>query len=323
MRNRLIFISLVTFLLSSLASCEKAGQDDFIDVSFTVKVPSSVATKAISDGSMANIVYWAAFDASGNPVSGMNGSTALNSNRSAVITESLVKHVYYNFVFWAHCGDASGKNAAYDLSAFNSEGKVTVNYKGDANDESRDAFYAHTPITIDDTPGSGRKTVPLYRPFAQINFLAKDYKVVEEAGVNASLTSKIEVTGLPTVLDGKDGTVSGSASTALNFKAIPTGTDAYFTIGNVRYGWYSMNYVLAAAGNNDNVTIVGKFKHDKSAKEISLTVNSVPYERNHRTNIIGNFFTEQAVLTIKVDPNFVDADNDGKPDDINDGYTIQ
>jgi hypothetical protein len=52
-------------------------------------------------------------------------------------------------------------------------------------------------------------------------------------------------------------------------------------------------------------------------------VNSVPYERNYRTNIIGDFMTEQAMLTVTIDPAFVDADNDGKPDDINDGYIIQ
>lgn len=323
MRTRLILISIAAFLLASLASCEKAGSDEYVDVTFTVNVPSSVETKAISDGSMANIVYWAVFDASGYPLSGKSGSMALNSNKSAVMTQRLLKHVYYNFVFWAHCGDASGKNAAYDLSAFYSDGKVTVNYNGDANDEGRDAFYAQTPVTIGSTAASRNKTVLLYRPFAQINFLSKDYKTVEAAGVNTGLTSKIEVSGLPTVLNGKNGTVSGSASTALDFNAVPSGADTYFTIDNVKYGWYSMNYVLAATGNNDNVTVVGKFKHAKSSKEISVTVDNVPYERNHRTNIIGNLLTEQAVLTIKVDPAFVDADKDGKPDDINDGYTIQ
>ncbi len=307
--------------LPFMHSCEKAGDVETAEVSLTLSIPASVATKAVSDGAKANIVHWAAFDGAGNQIAGLSGSATVTA-KSAVIKPTLVLNVPYNFVFWAHKGGDDGKNPAYDLTEFVSSGKVNVSYKGVANDEDRDAFYAHEVITINQTAESRNRTVKLYRPFAQINFLAKDYAAVEAAGVADGLTSMVEISGLPSVLNGKDGSVSGSASTEFTHNAVLSGEDKYFTINNVAHGWYSMNYVLAGA-RNDNLTVVGKFKHTKSANEIVVTVNSVPYERNYRTNIIGDFMTEQANITVKVDPAFVDADNDGKPDDINDGYTIQ
>lgn len=321
MKSRFFTIFFIATCLPFFFSCEKAGNVETAEVSLTLNIPASVATKAVSDGAKANIVYWAAFDESGNPIAGLNGSANVTS-KSAVINPTLVLHVPYKFVFWAHKGGTDGKNPSYNLDEFVSKGKVTVSYSGPANDEDRDAFYTHEVITIDQRAESRNRTIKLYRPFAQINFLAKDYAAVEAAGVDVGLTSKVEISNLPSVLNGLDGSVSGTASTSLTHAAVLSGDDKYFTVNNVKCGWYSMNYVLAGA-RNDNLTVVGKFKHTKSANEIVVTVNSVPYERNYRTNIIGDFMTEQAMLTVTIDPAFVDADNDGKPDDINDGYIIQ
>ena len=318
MKTNLKLFSLTAVLLSSLVACEDSERVSYSEVTLNVNIPAALTTKSISDGTKANTLYWEAFDASGNPL-GFKGKTDISTTSPAVINVNLLKYVEYNFVFWAHCVDPSGNHSAYDLIDFYDNGKVSVSYEGLANDENRDAFYAHEPIIIDDTQASRNKVVSLTRPFAQINFLALDYQAVESIGAHESLTSTISVSGLPNVLDGKNGTVSGDATTALRYSAVPTGTDAYYVLndGNAtRCGWYSMNYVLSADTRTENLTVVGNFKHDKSAEEIVLTVENVPYERNFRTNIIGNFFTESAALTVKIDPNFIDKNGDGEPDDI-------
>lgn len=318
MKTKLLLIS--TIFLSLLVSCEKAGKGDYADVAFTVSIPSAIETKAnISDGSQVNSLHYVAFGPTGNVV--LSGSTSISTTAPAVINASLVKYVDYNFVFWAHKEDASNTNPVYDLGTFESDGKITVSYAGNANDEDRDAFYTHYPITLDDNT-SNDQTVKLYRPFAQINFLHKDYKVVEDAGIHVGLTSMVEISGIHNVLDGKTGEASGSVNAALVHSAVPTEkftrvvTDAATgAVTSTTYGWYSMNYILCNE-TNDNIEVTGKFKYGQPENEVSVLVNSVPYQRNFRTNIIGSFLTEEAELTVEIVPDFVDDNNDGQPDDI-------
>lgn len=321
MRTKLLLIS--TIFLSLLVSCEKAGKGDYADVAFTVSIPSAIETKAnISDGSKVNMLHYVAFGPTGNVV--LSGSTPISVSAPAVIEASLVKYVDYNFVFWAHKEDASNTNPVYDLSTFESDGKITVSYSGNANDEDRDAFYTNYPITLDDNT-SLKQTVKLYRPFAQINFLHKDYKVVEDAGIHVGLTSMVEISGIHDVLDGKTGVASSSVTsvtTQLVHSAVPTEkftrveTDPSTGVSaSIAYAWYSMNYILCNE-TNDNIDVTGKFKYGQPENEVSVLVNSVPYKRNYRTNIIGSFLTEEAELTVEIVPGFVDDDNDGQPDDI-------
>lgn len=313
MKTRFFLITFAVLLASSLVSCEMADSENLADeVTFTVEVPDMMATKAISDGKSVTHVHWACFTGgtANTPISGLNGREALKESQgkmTAAITVNLVKNVPYKFVFWAQVDNEQGKNDAYDLNGFVSEGKVKVSYKGNANDEDRDAFYAMKEYTF--TPGN--VTIPLTRPFAQINFLAADYSVVTAAGIS-KIESTVSIEGIPNVLDCLTGVVSvdGTVKTDLEYTAAPSDPATYTS-----YGWYSMNYILAAAAKTDNLVVIGKFKHDKSDEEIAITVNNVPYQRNYRTNIIGNFLTEQAVLNIEVDPNFTDKDNDGEYSD--------
>ncbi len=295
------------------ASCQKETAQNGIkgetaNVTLSVCTPS-VHTRTISDGKKANIVHWAAFDNNDKPVAGLAGTAVINGMK-AEIDVTLVKHYDYNFVFWAHVGDEYGQNAAYGLSTFNEDGKVVVNYGGNANDENRDAFYANQIIKI--VSDNEVHNVPLYRPFAQINFLAADYKAVEAVGLHTNMTSTILMEGLPTVLNGIDGTVDqAAAGTTVNLAkyAIPS-EDKYYTITDpatgeaTTYGWYSMNYILAT--DKDTKDVTGMFYHDKKLDGVNIEVNNVPYERNHRTNIIGNFFTENVKVQLIVVEGFDD-----------------
>lgn len=311
--KKILWIAAAIAGLFASASCQKeTAQNDIkgdtAQVTLSVRTPS-VQTRTISDGKKANIVHWAAFDNNDKPIDGLKGTAVINGQK-AEIDVTLVKHYDYNFVFWAHVGDEYGQNAAYGLSTFNEDGKVVVNYGGNANDENRDAFYANQIITI--VSDNEVKEVPLFRPFAQINFLAADYKAVEAVGLHTNMTSTILMEGLPTVLNGIDGTVDqAAAGTTVNLAkyAIPS-EDKYYTITDpatgvaTTYGWYSMNYILAA--DKDTKDVTGVFHHDKKTEGVNIEVNNVPYERNHRTNIIGNFFTENVNVQLIVMEGFDD-----------------
>lgn len=296
------------FLASSCQKETAEAGDEEVTVNFTVALPGSDTKALISDGLSADIVYWAAFDENGGTIAGMNGSAEVK-DKNASFDVVLVKHYTYKFVFWAQDSDCK----AYDLATFGQDGKIKVSYQGDANDESRDAFYKQEDVMIR-TSGEV-KTITLYRPFAQINFLAADYKSVEDVDVHTSLKSTVSISGLPTVLNGLDGSVEGDGTTELTAAAVPT-APAYYTVNDVQYGWYSMNYILAS-DERDLSLVTATFTHDKSLLPVDVAVPNVPYERNHRTNIIGNFLTGIAEVKVIVmegfeDPSY-DIDEEGNP----------
>lgn len=302
--------------LTAAVSCQKENRavdrSDKVSVRFNVAAPTDAQTRAIADGKTVNFVYWAAFDEDNAPVNGLNGKEPL-IDMTASFDVRLVKDYPYNFVFWAHYEDENGVQKAYDLTSFISDAKVAVSYEGNANDEYRDAFHKQETITI--TKVGESRTIELTRPFAQINFLAADYQSVEDVDVHTSLKSTVAIAGLPTVLNVLDGSVEGEGTTVLSATAVPT-DPAYYSVNGVQHGWYSMNYVLAADEKKLN-TVTATFTHDKSDKPVVLEVPNVPYQRNHRTNIIGNFLTEMAEVTVVVLEEFEDPayniDEEGNP----------
>lgn len=299
-------IALIAFAASSCQK-EPGPNGRLTDVSISVAMPE-LESKVISDGESADIVYWAGFDENGNPVDGLNGIASV-SGMHASFDVKLVKHYTYSFVFWAQDSDCK----AYDLREFVEYGKVGVSYEGAANDESRDAFYKQEDITI--TSADEVKTIRLSRPFAQINFLAADYQSIEDVDLQSTLKSTVSIAGLPTVLNGLDGTVSGDASTYFTAAAVPT-DPAYMTVKNEMYGWYSMNYVLAGDEKKLN-EVTASFTHGKSVTPIEVLVENVPYRRNHRTNIIGSFLTDFAEVKVVIMNGFDDpaynVDEEGNP----------
>ena len=301
--KKIIFLAAAVAGMFAGASCQKEPVPGVIDgekvtATFTVALPQT-ATKSISDGLSADIVYWAAFDEKGGALEGMNG-TAVVDHRNASFDVTLVKHYTYKFVFWAQ----DSKCKAYTF--YPETGKVTVSYEGAANDDSRDAFYRQADVKIE---AAGEvKTIELYRPFAQINFLAADYKAVEAVGLHNGMTSTVKISGLPTVLNGLNGTVDTyTGVTAFEATAVPT-DPATYTVNDQKYGWYSMNYVLAAGKDNFTSPVTGVFNHAKK-EGIQIPVANVPYERNHRTNIIGNFFTDEVKINLVVIEKFDEPDH--------------
>lgn len=303
--KKIFMIAAAVAGLFAAASCQKESAVSLTNgekatVTFTVALPDA-ATKVMSDGLSADVVYWAAFDENGGALEGMNGE-AVVTDKNATFDVILVKHYTYKFVFWAQDSDCT----AYDLTAFNAEGKVSVSYEGAANDESRDAFYRQADVMIE---AAGEvKTIELYRPFAQINFLAADYKAIEAVGLQNGMTSTVKIAGLPTVLNGLDGTVDAlTGETELDATAVPA-DPAYYTVNGEEYAWYSMNYVLAAVEKDVFTSAVtGVFNHAKKS-DIEIPVANVPYQRNYRTNIIGNYFTDNVTINLVVMEQFNEPD---------------
>ena len=140
-------------------------------VTFSLAAEGGIATRAISDGTGADLLYYAIFDADGELITTIEGSTAgllkkenafPNGSKEDNVSVTLAKGQEYTAVFWAQ--DASCD--AYTVTAETKGLKVAVDYEGDNNDETRDAFFKAETFKV---TGNAEIDVVLKRPFAQIN----------------------------------------------------------------------------------------------------------------------------------------------------------
>jgi hypothetical protein len=313
--KRVIAFFMFSACMLGMPSCQKetpesAGTEE---VTLSVVLPGEIDTKAISDGEKADVLYYATYTTEGKLIANLSNTVAgvrASSDKTFYVNLKLVKGFDYNVVFWAQ--DA-------DCNAFTLDWKtpvVTVDYKAAANDDTRDAFYASKMLRAPFTDPKDR-TVYLHRPFAQINFGASDYESIvdyytkEEVdkGMSSSLVISAQVPSQMNLLDGK---TSEPASAEFSLDAIPN-DPRMLKVNGVDYKYVSMNYVLAPSGNTPDVFdyLTGKFVlkvGDKNVIERAVEVKNVPYLRNHRTNIVGDFFTENAELKVIIDNDFYKDD---------------
>lgn len=301
MMKKIFWIAAAAAGLIAAASCQKepvngpeVEGEEAVAV-LTISIPDEIATKSYSDGKTATDLYYAVYDSQDQNKKFLFGTTEPLKFENGSLTKEveirLVKNYAYDIVFWAQAPRAP---YTFDMAAQT----ITVdNYTTNANDENRDAFYQVVEgYKIVSTPTK----VDLYRPFAQINFGASDYDEVTALGL--TMASKVQISGLPNVLNVLDRTVDGAVNADFIKTDVPAiyGEKLEVKGDKDTYGYVSMNYVLApvAKGMLDNVT--GRFYYNND--EVVIPVTNVPYQRNFRTNIIGEFFTGPAHFIVEIIP---------------------
>ena len=298
--KKVILWTLAAIAVLMSASCQKDIESgDTAEVTFTLDLPMDLSTKAIGDGMTATELYYAVFSQKGQYLESLAQTEPVAVvEKTATLKLKLVRNYTYSIVFWAQAPDAP---YTFDPET----GVVTVDYSGDANDESRDAFCQLHTFKVPDR-ATFDETVYLRRPFAQINFGASDFAQIAELGL--PMESTVVIDGLPDALNILEGTISGDASTDLEFNTVP----AQFTpaeqlvVAGQNYGYVSMNYVLAPVEAKELANVSATFAYN--GETVQLDVPNVPYQRNFRTNIIGTFFTDEVTFTIIVDEEFNEPD---------------
>ncbi len=312
------------------ASCQKEGviptENDPLVV-FEVAMPGQLQSKTIGDGKTASELLYGIYamekDKDGNITSityVKDGKGVKTSDLNFRVEERLVRNVDYRIVFWAQ---APGNKAyAVDFAA----ATVTADYTQAANDETRDAFYNKRDVKL--TGPTDPYKVDLYRPLAQINFGStdEDFAAIKYF-LSKEMTSTISFADaeVPDVFDLTEGKITKSRA-KVDFKAAvaPCGKGAGESLvvndgtKDVSYAYVGMNYIFADSGKAMMAKpMKASFTHDKGT--IELSIDNLPYQANYRTNILGNLFTEQAIVEIKVDPIPVGNHNEAYPQPENNG----
>ena len=300
--NKKLLKSFAAAAMSVLAlACakEQVGPVDgeICEATFDVAVPGGISTKTIADGTTAKELWYQVFDKDGNVIAGLGKTKheSLLSDRRTSVSMQLVKDQTYNIVFWA-------QSEGQTCYKFDDLSQITVDYTAaKANEESRDAFLAVKNITVN---GPINETVEMKRPFAQLNIGTADAAIAAKAGVVIK-TSKVEMKGLPNVLNTINGTTDGAVDVTFADNAVPS--TEVLSVNGKEYTYLAMNYILAPAEGKEISDVKATFTAE-GKDPVSLSAFSVPFQRNYRTNIIGNILTNSADFNVIVVPDFEDGD---------------
>ena len=266
-----------------------------VGVTFTAELPG-MQTKAIGDGLTAkNLtveVYEDETGAAGTNIVALH-QTATFTALKADVKFNLVKGKTYHFIFWAQAD-----NAPYTLDA--AAKTVAISYAGEANDESRDAFYA---VKILKVQGPATEPVQLKRPFAQVNFGTADFDAAKAGGVEVT-ESSFTATDAATSLDLFAGEGVGSTDITYTEKELPAET---LTLKDgTTYKYMAMNYFVPTGKFVESHVSNVKAHFVSASHTVEISSPSTPVQSNYRTNIVGNLLTDQVVFNVEIVPAFED-----------------
>ena len=306
MKKILFFGALVAMLLGTAAcssDMEPSMGDDM--VRFTIELPGNIDSRAISDGTTANKLTVAVYDDQGNELSDIRVNKDIP--HQTTVEFKLVKGQKYSFAFWAQA-----QGAPYTFDTANKT--VNVSYTdAKSNDEKRDAFYAYrADLTV---TGPMSETIYLYRPFCQLNYGASDYADAIKAGVNAT-KSAVTVNHAATSFNLATGATDGDVAVTFTQEILPN-DPATLTVEDKTYQWMAMNYFLVPSNEATIETSLRLYEDGNANAVRDITVPNVPVQKNHRTNIVGNLFTEDVNFLVIIDERFdqpdYNVDINGRP----------
>ena len=296
--KKLIFAAIATLLIASCTkeSISTIGQGEVANIEFSVGL-SAIGSRALGSGTNVDVLHYNIFNAGGDKIQNLCGSTELNSDGKFYFTLELIENAEYDIVFWAQCSNCN----AYTLDGCN----VTVDYtKISANSDIADAFYGGKAAFC---PSTDAPSFTLMRPFAQLNAATTDYNALTDLGYT-SMTSTIAIKAHNT-FNILTGDVTGEkVDVAFTATAIPT--DNFHISG---YKYLSMSYLLAPKAiptlANTAFTFVAS-KDDGSTTTIpNTTYANIPLQQNYRTNILGALLTQSTVFTIDFENEFNPNEN--------------
>ena len=312
-------LSIVLFALLFVA-CE---QDNIalnqpqteVEVTFNFEYEGVAETRAISDGTQADLLMYAIFNADNDQLviskSTKKNATGATSSSGLTARMTLTGGVKYKAVFWLQ----SSKCDAYTVS---DDMKVTVEYEGENNDETRDAFYGVSKVfTVDDAAVG----VVLRRPFAQLNAgtFPFDWEYVKNFHKFDAVSSCVRVREVPNKIDLVDGSVSGSVSTAFTPGTMPKEmllADVDENGVMEEYSYLSMTYILAGSTPSTHTADFFFISADGEAVTYASDTNYVTLQRNMRSDYVGQVLSQYGELNPRV------YDDKGNTEDYNVYYRV-
>ena len=303
MNKKLSYIASMLLMVLMTTACtsedELIANGDELNVTFSAVLDQYIDSRAISDGSMVDKLIFIAYDENGNEIAGLRQENVPVSGGHATVNTRVVKGHRYTFAFWAQNSNCTAYKFGADYKSLN------VDYNGHANDESRDAFYAvNTDFAVDPVTEPFERNVTLHRPFAQLNF-GTTTEDLETANAYAPATgSRIVITdGVFSSLNLLNGVASNPVPVELTAGAFPS---EKLTVEGEQYEYLSMNYLLVNNERSDitGITMTTIMNREGNDASYPLELETLPVQRNFRTNIVGRLITKAVDFKLVIDASF-------------------
>ena len=285
MKKLFIILTLIPIFFTSCNKDEVGMNDETVEVSFTSDLTEEAMTRAASDLTVNQIVC-AVFDGN-NEIPALRQTKEITDPSAINISLHLVKGRTYNVVFWAM------KDANYDVTDMKA---IKRSATGSINETDYDAFTATTSITVQDAV-----TLPLTltRPLAQVNF------GVTELDWNTALQFSQTPTTATITYQASDTFNALTGETVLGSTEIirrSSCTGSAMSVESVTYKHLGTFYVLMSETERKTLVDVTCNVLDQNATSIrSISIPSVPVQRNYKTNIVGGLLagTVSYQITLK------------------------
>lgn len=305
----------------TFASCtnDDVPAEEYVQVSYTAKLPEGISSRAIGDGTTVTHVACAVYDADNGdalvlgPDRVNNQVIELTESGVATFTPTLIKGRKYKIAFWAFYNPED--NEAYDV--YNEDGNVdltsiTKNGTWLCNDETADAF---TDVIEECLSGTTTKPVTLTRPFARLRFgmTSADWKNTSSLVTTPTHTSMILDGGFYTSFNALTGEPIGQpTATQLELNEV---TKETYEVGGTEYQTLAFAYVLMPEGEEnkiETVTVEIKGGEEGNVPIASTTISSIPLQEGYNTNVSGNLLTGSVSYTITIDSSDSGTNNETK-----------
>ena len=312
MKGNITFAILLILSLILSTSCVKdniiTNNDNnianVVNLRFSFTFEDEEITRAVSDGTQVDILYYAIVDESGKLLNKNVRELRSNELVSKTISMNLTLSagVSYRAVFWV-------QNSECDAYTFSDDMSVTVDYTGANNDEIRDAFYGVSNLF---TTTDGIVKVVLKRPFAQLNAgtYPFDWTYAQEYHKFAVTKSAARIRNLPNKISLIDGSVSGKNDAEFYASPIPQEkllADIDNNGINEEYIYLSMSYVLAGEEpSTHNVDFYFMDDNNRSVMFVNEQLSSVTLQRNAHTDFVGQVLTNNGTLNYT---DYISAEN--------------
>ena len=308
-------------------------------VTFKVQIPEANESRAINvdgknvtigDGTLATRLIYAQFEAGTTKTADeplvvgiVDDADDGNIDKSFTVNLTMAKDLTYDFLFMAYNPDNNIFGIPSDLNKEKSKEEIidavdlrNLQLKAElfANQEAYDAFVGKLPSQgINNT----NRTVPLNRPFAQVNALTTkdDLNAATDLGITVTYSQlQIKAPTVYNIFEEKaDEEKDIAYALAPIFKHEDTDQNEPFDNTDDQYYLTSV-YVLTDAtetSSSSTTNAVLKFYRGENESDCVSTINipSLPLQRNYRTNVIGNLITKTEDYTVEIKPGFETPDH--------------
>lgn len=304
------FSLLAGLILLVFTACQSdelvnGGRNGEVAASFSVQLPDdghSAVTRAAGDGVQVNRCIMEIY--LNDELYKREVSAVQADGLTAKFDVRLVTSQTYNFVFWAdHVASAEGEDIKTDLH-YNTADLRNIamigTYNGSSKDDTRDAFSASLEKLV---TNAFSESVELTRPFGQLNIKTEDLALIPENQREAltPTTATLSFKNLYTGFNAATGDLIGEPMTLAYEKA----ADVVDAAGNL-----TVDYLFAPKAVGEQHLVNMTLAVNNAAGKLITTkdLNTIPVQRNYKTNVTGNLLTVDGKVKVTVKPTFSSPD---------------